>query len=349
LDLPGFLIPRFSFVCFLLSCLLAPAAWGEFTHVVKNGESLTVIARKNHLPVSRIQEANHLEEDKIVTGNRLVIPKKPPGKNSRPQIHNTGSPVASITSAPETHAVKKGDTLFKVARRYHLRVKDLAELNELHGGKLKTGQVLRLRREPDRRQELETDQPELKGDGVQAANEDPDLPRLEKDQTGKEGEGNKLLQVARKFLGVKYRRGGTSPVHGLDCSGYVQKVFQTVGFDLPRTAREQFGVGLDVARDALRLGDLVFFKRQKDSHPSHVGIYLGNQKFIHSSVGKRKVNIDSLETRYYSARFIGGKRIRELKPSPGAKDPDSEGVFVWENRFEPPLFPPDLPPSKQDY
>ncbi len=348
MELPGSLIPRFSFLCFLISCLLAPAAWGEFTHVVKNGESVTAIARKYHLPVSKIQEANHLKKNKIVTGSRLVIPMKPTGEKSPPQIHKTGSPVASTPAPPEIHVVKKGDTLAKVARRYHLRVKDLAELNELRGGKLKTRQVLRLRPEPQAPQEGETDDPQMKGDEVQAAIGDTDQPRLEREQPGEEEERSKLLQVARKFLGVKYRRGGTSPTHGLDCSGYVQKVFQIVGFHLPRTAREQFGVGLDVARDALRLGDLVFFKRQKDPTPSHVGIYLGNQKFIHASVGKRKVNIDSLETRYYSARFIGGKRIEEIDKNPADKKPDSKRVYAWESRFEPPCCPPDPSPLKED-
>ncbi len=122
-----------------------------------------------------------------------------------------------------------------------------------------------------------------------------------------------LVQVAQKFLGVKYSWGGTSLIDGLDCSAFVQKVFGMVGIDLPRTAREQIKVGLEIPRDELQLGDLVFFKPDKAHRPDHVGIYIGNNLFIHASRVKQKVNIDSLDTRYFSTRFMGGRRIDDVR------------------------------------
>lgn len=124
-----------------------------------------------------------------------------------------------------------------------------------------------------------------------------------------------MVRVAKAFLGLKYGRSGTS-VNGMDCSAYVRKIFSIFRIDLPRTAREQFWVGFEVAREDLQAGDLVFFKRSKAPRPTHVGIYIGNGQFIHTSLRKRQVQIDHLESRYFSARFIGGKRIEEgKKPS----------------------------------
>jgi cell wall-associated NlpC family hydrolase len=95
---------------------------------------------------------------------------------------------------------------------------------------------------------------------------------------------------------------------GIDCSAFVQKVYRFVDINLPRSAREQYVEGNPVNRKELSVGDLVFF-RTYASFPSHVGIYLGDDLFIHASSAKRKVSIDSLDTPYYLKRFIGAKRI----------------------------------------
>jgi cell wall-associated NlpC family hydrolase len=88
----------------------------------------------------------------------------------------------------------------------------------------------------------------------------------------------------------------------------VQKVFRFVDIELPRTAREQFRAGESISKEELSVGDLVFF-RTYASFPSHVGIYLGNNLFIHASTGARKVTITSLDTPYFVRRFIGAKRF----------------------------------------
>ena len=96
-------------------------------------------------------------------------------------------------------------------------------------------------------------------------------------------ERDHFVRVASGYLGWKYIRGGNSS-RGVDCSALVQRVFRVMGIDLPRTAREQFQVGYKVAREALEIGDLVFFKRNKATRPTHVGIYLGDGRFIHASL-----------------------------------------------------------------
>ena len=118
---------------------------------------------------------------------------------------------------------------------------------------------------------------------------------------------DRLLRVARRMLEVPYRYGGTS-LWGLDCSGFVQKAFAFLGLDLPHSARAQFREGLKVAKADLSAGDLVFF-RTRAKYPSHVGIYLGDNRFIHASGHDRKVTIDSLDHPYYVKHYLGAKRL----------------------------------------
>jgi cell wall-associated NlpC family hydrolase len=118
---------------------------------------------------------------------------------------------------------------------------------------------------------------------------------------------DRLLRVAHRMLAVPYRFGGTT-LWGLDCSGFVQKTFAFLNLDLPRSAREQFREGAIVAKADLSPGDLVFF-RTYANYPSHVGIYLGDNRFVHASASERKVTVDSLDKPYYEKRYIGAKRL----------------------------------------
>lgn len=115
-----------------------------------------------------------------------------------------------------------------------------------------------------------------------------------------------LTRNAMRFLGVRYVYGGTS-ANGFDCSGYVQHVFALLGVHLPRTADEQYVVGKRVAGSAMAPGDLVFFQTYA-AGASHVGIYLGNDRFVHAS-SSHGVTVSSLHERYWSARYLGAKRL----------------------------------------
>lgn len=114
-----------------------------------------------------------------------------------------------------------------------------------------------------------------------------------------------LTRDAMRFLGVPYAFGGTSR-SGFDCSGYVQHVFAMLGFQIPRTADAQFYAGKHI-RGAMVPGDLVFFQTYA-SGPSHVGIYLGNDRFVHAS-SSRGVTVSSLHETYWSERYLGAKRL----------------------------------------
>lgn len=116
--------------------------------------------------------------------------------------------------------------------------------------------------------------------------------------------------AAMNFLGVPYRRGGNSADEGFDCSGFTRHIFElTLGLVLPRRVDDQASASglVDVARNELRPGDLVFFNTLKRTF-SHVGIYIGDGKFIHSPRSGSEVRIEDMRYAYWSQRFTGARR-----------------------------------------
>lgn len=308
---------------FSLLFILATSASGkaDFTHVVERGDSLYSIAKKYHLAAKEIQEVNGLRDTKIRVGQSLAIPEKGMKAGTAPESkkgtqQESGEDEFLGWDIPETHAVKKGETLAKIAHRYHLSLEDLEAINALKGKRLKPGQTIYLQSPPEAKQE----EKEGAGNENREERKEPSAEVAEVIAKGNESFAEEkdrqlLAKVAKAFLGLKYSRGRTS-INGMDCSAFVQKVFRIFDVDLPRTTREQFRVGYMVAREALGIGDLVFFKRGQARRPGHVGIYIGNGQFIHTSLRKKKVEVNSLENRYFSKRFIGAKRIGETKKQP---------------------------------
>lgn len=126
----------------------------------------------------------------------------------------------------------------------------------------------------------------------------------------------RLVDEAMGYLGIRYRFGGTSPETGLDCSGLVLNVFRNaLGLDLPRTARAMAGLGDRIGRQELQPGDLVFFNTMRRTF-SHVGIYLGEDKFVHAPSSGGRVRIESIRTRYWAERFTGARRLLDEVGSP---------------------------------
>jgi len=116
-----------------------------------------------------------------------------------------------------------------------------------------------------------------------------------------------LVTTARGFIGVPYLWGGASTKDGFDCSGLTMTVYQLNGLNLPRNSRKQFDVGDFVSKDNLQKGDLVFFSERGENHVSHVGIYIGNNKFIHASSHGKKIRIDNLSSHYFTRQYLGGR------------------------------------------
>ena len=124
-----------------------------------------------------------------------------------------------------------------------------------------------------------------------------------------------LVTTAMGFIGVPYRYGGNSAETGFDCSGLVRATYEkTFGKVLPRRAADQAAATQVIAKSELRPGDLVFFNTMKRAF-SHVGIYVGDGKFIHAPRSGARVRVESMDGSYWSSRFNGARRV-----------PGSEGV-----------------------
>jgi cell wall-associated NlpC family hydrolase len=150
------------------------------------------------------------------------------------------------------------------------------------------------------------------------------------------GSAQTLTSFALGLIGVDYKYGGETPETGLDCSGLVRYVFQNVtGVTLPRTAREMSSVGDKVALDDLEPGDLVFFNTRRFAF-SHVGIYLGDNRFIHAPARGREVEVATFDKRFWQKRFNGARRL--IGAVPGLVP-----SFVSEARAAPVDFAPATP------
>jgi cell wall-associated NlpC family hydrolase len=127
--------------------------------------------------------------------------------------------------------------------------------------------------------------------------------------SGMAGKAGDVVVGALNMIGVRYRWGGNTPDSGLDCSGFVRYVFQdTLGMSLPRRAEEMSRVGEKVSMSNLKPGDLVFFNTMRRTF-SHVGIYIGDNKFVHSPSTGSTIRVDDLDDGYWEKRFTGARRV----------------------------------------
>ena len=127
-----------------------------------------------------------------------------------------------------------------------------------------------------------------------------------RDGSGFSRAGSRVVEYSKNFLGTPYVYGGSTP-SGFDCSGFTSYVYKQFGISLPRSSASQAGVGTPVSRANLLPGDLVFFDTYGGI--SHVGIYVGGDNFIHATVPGDIVRINSLNTAYYSSRYVTARRV----------------------------------------
>ncbi|MCC6346742.1 MAG: LysM peptidoglycan-binding domain-containing protein, partial [Nitrospirales bacterium] len=295
----------------VLFCFLASAVHATTTYTVKRGDTLYRIARHFNIPLSDLKEANSLKTGRLNAGTKLLIPG--PGSSGY-------------------YTVRRGDSLGKIAKRFKMSADELRAINSLPDMTIKPGQKLLLSKKSSEEKEEEKTLPlsfDRKFSPVIASakiEEVKDMAKSE-DILAELSIKERLILFAKKMLHLPYQFGGNGTL-GLDCSGYVQKVYGFIGQGLPRSAREQFHVGETVHREQLSTGDLVFF-RTYAAFPSHVGIYIGNNLFIHASSLSKKITIDSLESPYFLKRYIGARRL--LPEEKRATEAEELSVSVKEN------------------
>ncbi|KAF0185821.1 MAG: endopeptidase LytE [Nitrospirae bacterium] len=265
------------------------------THSVKKGDTVASIARLHGMSEAELKAVNGLKTAKLKIGQQLTVKK----------------------SVQSVYTVKEGDNIWSIARKHNMSVEQLKEINGLADSNLKVNQKLALaiKEQPQRTRSTEADDDHAeqavfdpKTTPIIASAKIAEVKELSKtEEVADMSLKDRLLLFARKMLHLPYRFGGNG-IAAVDCSSYVQKVFSIAGIQIPRSAREQFRVGEAVHKSELNVGDLVFFQTYA-SFPSHVGIYMGNNLFIHASSREKRVTIDNLNHPYYVSRYIGAKRL----------------------------------------
>jgi len=135
--------------------------------------------------------------------------------------------------------------------------------------------------------------------------------------------GQEIVDYLKQFIGTPYQWGGNSLTSGVDCSGMVQQAYQHFGLSVARTTYDQIGQGKAVGMKDLAPGDMIFFDTDKGSAgPDHVGIYIGNGKFIHAPKPGKGIEIDDLKSGYYQDLFMGGRRISGIEGGGPNNDQD---------------------------
>lgn len=256
------------------------------TYTVKPGDTLSKISIQTGISVVDLKKLNNLKSDLIYAGDVLKISK------SDTSVSKPNPPVSPPSNSSNvqgsTYTVKSGDTLSKISLETGISVADLKKLNNLKSDLIYVGQKLVIKKQSGQ----VTTPPK---------DETPTAPDLG-------FSAQKLINEATKLLGIPYVWGGSTP-SGFDCSGFIYYTFAKAGIDLPRTSSEGY-YSRSYYVKAPQLGDLVFFADTYKKGISHLGIYIGNNQFIHAS--SDGVQISSLDNSYWKSHFDGFKRLYEL-------------------------------------
>jgi len=286
---------------------------GPVFHRVRRGDTLQTIARRYRISVQALRSANRIRSDRLRVGKKLAIPGRVPvpsrsAVQRRPVMPLVVAPppppvitvvqvipelvVGSEVLAPKPMRVRRGPkdfhgTLAIVAPETPLRL--LSEDRGWYEVQLPTGEVGFLFVD-DFNVEVQIEGPAPAPETVKAVD---------------------IVREAMRYLGVRYVWGGES-ARGMDCSGFIYLVFQgrLPGLERMRSF-DYYRMSTPIDTASLVPGDLVFFSTYKRG-PSHLGIYIGDGKFIHASSGYGVVTITPLDDPYYAARFVGARRL--IKP-----------------------------------
>lgn len=249
-------------------------------YTVKGGDYLGKIAGKHATTVTNLKSLNKLKSDMIYVGQKLKVPAKKAPATQKPPVITTPpkTPVTTpVVNQPQVtdYIVKSGDTLEKIALKYKTTIKDLKTLNKLTSDKLYVNQKLK-----------------VPGTKVVEPTDNADL-------------AAKMIASAKKLIGIPYVWGGSTK-SGFDCSGFIYYVANQAGMKIGRYSAEGY-YDRTYYVDTPKPGDIVFLENTYKKGISHLGFYLGNNQFIHSSDGG--VMISNLDNPYYKAHFDSFKRF----------------------------------------
>jgi peptidoglycan DL-endopeptidase LytE len=258
----------------------ASASTSSATYVVKSGDTLWGISRNYNMSISQLKSLNGLSSDVIHPGQTLRVSGS---------VAVAAAQASAPASSTSTYRVVSGDTLSGIAVRHNVSVSQLKSLNNLTSNLILVGQVLKV---------SGTATTSTTATATPAATASVTTAST----TSSSAKVNALVTEAKKYIGVPYVWGGSTP-SGFDCSGYLQYVYNKVGISIPRTVATIWSATKPVS--APRVGDIVFFETYT-SGPSHAGIYLGDNKFIHAG-SSRGIEISDMNNSYWKPRYLGSR------------------------------------------
>ena len=245
-------------------------------YTIKKGESLYTIAKKNHISIKTLCKTNGFSKDiadiVLKAGQVIKVPSLKATKHTK---------IAKKTTKKKSIRVAKKQERRLAKALVRLNSKTVAKVHIKKARKFTLSDIV------------------FDGGSFNG--------KLSK--TSK-----RIIELAKQKLGKRYVWGAVGQKNTFDCSGLTTYVCKANGIHIPRRAIEQSKYGKPVKRSELQPGDLVFFdtSKQRKGYVNHVGIYIGNGKFIHASSAKKKVIITSLNKPFYSQRFKGARRVASL-------------------------------------
>lgn len=280
--------------------LLQPVVGSSQMVTVKRGDTAYSLAKRAGLTVAQFLRLNNLSSPDLKVGQVVYLRRG------------------------TTHTVQPGDTLYALSRKYRVSVDALRSANNLGvNDPIHVGQGLVVPTKDHSADRDNITEPIVGRPGPTIGKAPPPLPTFP-DVTPipvtpglpfpdaadiKPAIPSNWRETALSYLGTPYVFGGNTR-NGLDCSAFVLQVFQSMGIKLPRVSRDQARVGTPVANNDLRPGDLLFFDTVGRGRISHVGIYMGDNKFINANSYRGQVTIDQLQNdKYWAPRYKGARRV----------------------------------------
>lgn len=251
-------------------------------YTIVSGDTLSKIGLQYKMSVTQLKKLNSLSSDMIYVGQKLKVSAKVSGTTPAPTTP-VPTPAAPPVEPAKTsvYTVKSGDTLGKISQQYKMTLQKLKDLNGLKSDMIYVGQKLKVSGEAP---VVTTPAPEAPAGDFASA----------------------FINVANSVMGVPYAWGG-STLNGFDCSGFIYYAANKAGYKIGRLSAAGY-YSRTYYVDQPKPGDLVFFENTYKAGISHLGIYIGNNEFIHADE-KRGVSIANLSNPYYQAHFDGFKRF----------------------------------------
>lgn len=264
----------------------APSGTKAKTYKVVSGDTLSGIASKHNISLASLKAWNKLTSDRIYPGQVFVVSGGTQSSAAKPQT--SAKPAQPAASASGTYTIKPGDTLGKIAKQHNMTVAQLKALNNLSSDLIYAGKVLK-----------------VSGKVQAPAPSSPTVVKESQPSQPATADIQKVISAAKSVIGTPYKWGGTSP-GGFDCSGFIYYAFNKGGKSMSRTSAEGYYSRSYYVNNP-QPGDLVFFENTYKKGISHLGIYVGNNEFIHAD--NSGVRITNLNNSYYKQHFEGFKRF----------------------------------------